>query len=147
MRTSALAPLALAAALMLTIGGCASSDEPAQNDGSQSSSDEADEPSASDESESSASSDLAPVLTDAPAAGGPQVSLTAGGFEPADLTINAGDVVTFTAGDDGIYGLIVNQLDGVTVTGGLAEYYQFNDAGTYYLKEDISGNTGTITVE
>ena len=147
MRTPALAPLALAAALLLTIGGCASADVAAQDDSSQSSSDEADVPSASDEAESTGSSDLVPVLTDAPAAGGPQVSLTAAGFEPADLTVKAGDVVTFTAGDDGIYGLIVNELDGVTVTGGLEEYYQFNDAGTYYLKEDISGNTGTITVE
>lgn len=149
MRTSALAPLALAAALLLTIGGCAAADDSSSGDGtSQSSSDDADDsdvPSSSDEAESG-SSDLAPVLTNEPAAGGPQVTLSASGFDPAELTISAGDVVTFST-EEGIYGLIVNNLDSVTVASSLPEYYQFNDAGTYYLKEDISGNTATITVE
>ena len=145
MRTSALAPLALAAALLLTIAGCAADEPTSTDDTSQSSSD--DDEDAVDETEDSGTSDLVPVLTNEPAAGGPAVVITASGFEPGDLTVSSGDVVTFTSGDDGIYGLIVNQLDGVTVASSLPEYYQFNDAGTYYLKEDISGNTGTITVE
>ena len=145
MRTSALAPIALAAALLLTIGGCAAADDTSTGDDtSQSSSDDSDD---SGESNDSGTSDLVPVLTDAPATPGPQVAITASGFEPGDLTVTSGDVVTFTSGDGGIYGLIVNQLDGVTVASSLPEHYQFNDAGTYYLKEDISGNTGTITVE
>ena len=151
MRTSALAPIALAAALLLTIGGCAADEPTSTDDTSQSSSDDDDEDTddteATEESDDTATSDLVPVLTNEPAAGGPQVAITADGFEPSDLTVSAGDVVTFTSGDDGMYGLIVNQLDGVTVARSLPEYYQFNDPGTYYLTEDISGNTGTITVE
>jgi len=145
MKTSALAPLVLAAALLLTVAGCAADEPTSTDDTSQSSSD--DDEDAVDETEDSGTSDLVPVLTNEPAAGGPAVVITASGFEPGDLTVSSGDVVTFTSGDDGIYGLIVNQLDGVTVASSLPEYYQFNDAGTYYLKEDISGNTGTITVE
>ena len=145
MKTSALAPLALAAALLLTVAGCAADEPTSTDDTSQSSSD--DDEDAVDETEDSGTSDLVPVLTNEPAAGGPAVVITATGFVPGDLTVSSGDVVTFTSGDDGIYGLIVNQLDGVTVASSLPEYYQFNDAGTYYLKEDISGNTGTITVE
>lgn len=146
MRTSALAPLALAAALLLTVGGCAAADDTSTGDDtSQSSSDDSDVPSSSDEAESG-TSDLAPVLTNEPAAGGPQVTLSASGFDPAELTISSGDVVTFST-EEGIYGLIVNQLDSVTVASSIPEYYQFNDVGTYYLKEDISGNTATITVE
>lgn len=145
MKTSALAPLVLAAALLLTVAGCAADEPTSTDDTSQSSSD--DDEDAVDETEDSGTSDLVPVLTNEPAAGGPAVVITASGFEPGDLTVSSGDIVTFTSGDDGIYGLIVNQLDGVTVASSLPEYYQFNDAGTYYLKEDISGNTGTITVE
>ncbi len=145
MRTSALAPLALAAALLLTVAGCAAGDDTSSSDDTSQSSSDDDVPSSSDEAESG-SSDLVPVLTDEPAAGGPQVVLSASGFDPAELTISSGDVVTFST-EDGTYALIVNQLDQVTVASSLPEYYQFNDAGTYYLKEDISGNTATITVE
>ena len=146
MRTSALAPLALAAALLLTVGGCAAADDSSTGDDtSQSSSDDSDVPSSSDEAEGG-TSDLVPVLTNEPAAGGPQVVLSASGFDPAELTISSGDVVTFST-EEGIYGLIVNQLDSVTVASSIPEYYQFNDVGTYYLTEDISGNTATIIVE
>jgi hypothetical protein len=147
MRTSVLAPLALAAALLLTVAGCAADEPTSSDDTSQSSSDDDDDSDAVDETEDTGTSDLVPVFTDAPATPGPEVVITADGFEPADLTVSSGDVVTFTSGDDGMYGLIVNQLDGVTVARSIPEYYQFNDPGTYYLTEDISGNTGTITVE
>ena len=145
MRTSALAPLALAAALLLTVAGCAADAPTSSDDTSQS--EDADTDTDTDTGDNTGTSDLVPVFTDAPATPGPQVAITANGFEPDDLTVSAGDIVTFTSGDDGMYGLIVNQLDGVTVARSIPEYYQFNDPGTYYLKEDISGNTGTITVE
>src|SRR6187402_2182715 len=100
MRTSALAPIALAAALLLTIGGCAADEPTSTDDTSQSSSDdddeETDDTEATEESDDTATSDLVPVLTNEPAAGGPQVAITADGFEPSDLTVSAGDVVTFT---------------------------------------------------
>jgi len=147
MRISALAPLALAAALLLTVGGCAAADDDTSQSSSDDSGDSADSdvPSASDEADGG-SSDLAPVLTNEPAAGGPQMVLSASGFDPAELTISAGDVVSFTT-EEGIYGLIVNQLDAVTVARSIPEYYQFNEVGTYYLSEDITGNTAIITVE
>jgi plastocyanin len=139
MRTSA---LAIAAVLLLTLGGCAS-DTLTTDQGSQT---DTDVPSSSDEAEQTGTSDLEPVLTNEPAAGGPQMVLSAAGFSPSELTISSGDVVSFTA-EDGMYSLIVNQLSGVTVTSSLPEYYQFNDAGKYYLTEDLTGNTATITVE
>lgn len=149
MRTSALAPLALAAALLLTAAGCAADEPTSTDDTSQNADTDADTDNSTDTEsvDDAGTSDLVPVFTDAPATPGPQMAITADGFEPADLTVSAGDIVTFTSGDDGMYGLIVNQLDGVTVARSIPEYYQFNDPGTYYLKEDISGNTGTITVE
>ena len=146
MRTSALAPIALAAALLLTVGGCAATADDTSSSDDSSQVDDGDVPAASDEAEATGTSDLEPVLVNEPAAGGPQMVLSADGFSPSELTVSPGDVVSFTT-EDGIYGLIVNQLDGVTVTSSLPEYYQFNDAGKYYLKEDISGNTATITVE
>jgi plastocyanin len=150
MRISALAPIALAAALLLTVGGCAATADVSTGDeSSQSSSDDegVDDTEATEETEESGMSDLVPVFTDAPATPGPEMVLSAAGFEPSSLTVASGDIVTFTSNDGGIYGLIVNQLDSVTVTDSLPEYYQFNDAGTYYLIEDISGATATITVE
>ena len=144
MRTPAIAAAALA--LLLTITGCAAADD-ATGDSSQGEQiDVGEVPSSSDEAENTGTSDLVAVLTDAPPAGGPQMVLSASGFEPAELTVASGDVVSFTT-EDGIYGLIVNDLDGVTVASSLPEYYQFNDVGTYYLTEDITGNTATITVE
>ena len=48
---------------------------------------------------------------------------------------------------DGIDAVIVGPLDGATVTKGLFETFTFSAADTYPVKEDISGNTATITVE
>ncbi len=60
--------------------------------------------------------------------------------------MSAGDKVTFVAGDDGIYGVIVGDVDGRTVTGGLYESFELPQAGTVDVSEEISGNTATIEV-
>lgn len=144
MRTPALAPLALAAALLLTLAGC-TADAPTSTDDSSQADD-----SGTDEqpSEDAATSDLAPVLTDAPADGGPVIEISsADGMSPSELTISAGDVVSFVTGDGSFHGLVVNQLASVTVADNLPEYYQFNDPGTYYVSDELSDATAVITVE
>ena len=83
-------------------------------------------------------------LTDTPAA---TVVINEGGFSPGDVTVSVGDVVQFTTDDDGIYGVIVGDLDGYTVTGGLDEAFLFEQPGSYPVREDISGAEATITVE
>ena len=144
MRTSALAPVAIAAALLLTLVGCGDdSTSSTPSDGtSQSDSDDT----ATDDS-GGGSSDLAPVLVDAPAESAATVTFTNGSIAPAETAIHSGDVVTFTSGDGGTYGLVVNQLDSVTVANGLDEYYQFTDAGSYDVSDLVSGSSAVITVE
>jgi plastocyanin len=100
-----------------------------------------------EETESSSGEFGTAVLADGEAPAERTISITADGFEPATLTIAVGDNVTFKDGDDGIYGVIVGDLDGVTVTGGLIETFEFPEPGTYPVEEDISGATATIVVE
>ena len=76
------------------------------------------------------------------------VTIGPDGFDPAEISVAVGDVVQFTAGDnDGVYGVIVNDLDGYTVTSGIDEYFSVDVAGTYPVTEDISEATATITAE
>ena len=49
-------------------------------------------------------------------------------------------------GDEGIYGVILGDLDGYTVTTGLNGAFRFDAPGTYAVREDITGNAATITV-
>ncbi len=143
MRTSALAPVAIAAALLLTLAGCGDDATPStSDDSSQSDSSDTDDAPADD-----GTSNLVPVLVDAPAESAATVTFSGSTIDPADTTIHSGDVVTFTSGDGGTYGLVINQLDSVTVATGLNEYYQFNDAGKYYVSDLVTESSAVITVE
>jgi plastocyanin len=86
-----------------------------------------------------------PVYVDGQAPPERTITIVDGAFEPSDLTIAAGETVTFVT-EEGIYGVIVGGLDGYTVTTGLYGTFQFDAPGTYPVREDISGNTATITV-
>ncbi len=86
------------------------------------------------------------VLADGEAPPERTISVSADGFEPDTLTIAAGENVTFKASDDGIYAVLVGSLDGATVNGGLIETFDFPDAGTYPVLEDISGAQATVIV-
>ncbi len=144
MRTSALAPVALAAALLLTLAGCGDeATPPASDDSSQTDTDtDTDAPAADD-----GTSDLVPVFVDAPDTSAATVTFSGSTIDPAETTIHSGDVVTFTSGDGGTYGLVINNLDSVTVATGLNEYYQFNDAGKYYVSDLVTESSAVITVE
>lgn len=87
------------------------------------------------------------VLTDGEAPAERTITVVGRAFEPNTLTIKVGDIVTFKAGDKEITSVIVGDLSGATVTGGLIETFKFSAPGTYPVKEDISGNTATIIVE
>lgn len=87
------------------------------------------------------------VLADGEAPPERTITMSDTAFTPSSLTIDKGQNVTFKAGADGIYAVIVGRLDGVTVTGGLIETFDFPEAGTYTISEDLNGYTGTITVE
>lgn len=69
------------------------------------------------------------------------------GFDPGDASVAVGDVVEFSAADDGIYGVIVGDLDGYTVTSGIDEYFRFDAPGSYAVTEDVSSASMTVTVE
>lgn len=153
LRPAAAASLSLA--LALGLGACGGDDEPADSSAGESSS-SADDGSADEEApEEEAPEEEAPA--DSPAGGVTYVDSTEpaadtivvdeGGFTADTSTIEVGDVVLFIPGDEGIYGVIVGDLDGYTVTTGLNGAFRFDLPGTYAVREDITGNTATITVE
>ncbi|WP_309649602.1 hypothetical protein [Nocardioides sp.] len=161
LRPAAAASLSLA--LALGLGACGGDDEPADSSAGESSS-PADDATADEEAggeageeagEEEAPDEEAPA--DSPAGGVTYVDSTEpaadtivvdeGGFTADTSTVEVGDVVLFIPGDEGIYGVIVGDLDGYTVTTGLNGAFRFDLPGTYAVREDITGNTATITVE
>ena len=142
MRTSALAPIVVAAALLLTLAGCGDEATPPASDDSSQTDTDTDTPATDD-----GTSDLVPVFVDAPDTSAATVTFSGSTIDPAETTIHSGDVVTFTSGDGGTYGLVINNLDSVTVANGLNEYYQFNDAGKYYVSDLVTESSAVITVE
>jgi plastocyanin len=84
------------------------------------------------------------VSTEATAAN--TVLLGASGFSPTTLSVALGDTVTFKADGKGVFAVLVGDLPGATVTGGLTESFSFSKPGTYSITEEISGNSATITV-
>lgn len=144
----------LALTLALGLGACGGDDEPedaSSTPGATSSEPDESEPTP-EEPEETEPEEGAPAggvvfvdNVDSPAA---SVTVSDAGFDPAETTVAVGDVVVFTtAGGDGIFGVIVGDLDGYTVTTGLDESFRFDAPGTYEVREDISGNTATVTVE
>lgn len=154
LRPTAMAALGLT--LALGLGACGGDDEPEGSDGGTSATDApADEP--ADEPAGEETADAEEPAADSPAGGVTYVDTTEpaadtivvdeGGFTADTSTIGVGDVVLFIPGDEGIYGVIVGDLDGYTVTTGLNGAFRFDLPGTYAVREDITGNTATITVE
>jgi plastocyanin len=84
------------------------------------------------------------VSTEATAAN--TVLLGASGFSPTSLSVSLGDTVTFTADGKGVFAVLVGDLPGATVSGGLIESFSFSKPGTYSVTEEISGNSAIITV-
>ncbi|MEP6482274.1 MAG: hypothetical protein ABJA94_09730 [Rhodoglobus sp.] len=130
-------------ALLLGLVGCTATTA----DDTSASGDTGSSAAADDTSEAPAVTDAVPTLTDAPAAGGPSMALSATSIDPATLSISVGDVVTFTSGDGSVHGLVINGLDSVSVAKSLEEYYKFTEAGTYAVSDELSTATATITVQ
>ncbi|MCW2756946.1 MAG: hypothetical protein JWO46_692 [Nocardioidaceae bacterium] len=140
----------LSAVFLVGLSGCGGDDS--STDSSTGSSDGGSSESASSDAGGSDDADDA----DAPAGGAvfvdtsgspaATVSITDDGFDPADTSVSVGDVVTFTAPGGGVFGVIVSDIEGKTVTEGLDESFRFDKPGSYPVKEDVSGATATITV-
>lgn len=153
LRPAAAASLSLT--LALGLGACGGDDEPADSSAGESSSPADDATTDEEAGEEEAPDEEAPA--DSPAGGVTYVDSTEpaadtivvdeGGFTADTSTIEVGDVVLFIPGDEGIYSVIVGDLDGYTVTTGLNGAFRFDAPGTYAVREDITGNTATITVE
>jgi plastocyanin len=148
MRTSKFLSAAVAV-IALTAAGCSSdSSSDASSDASSEASADAStaDTTAGVDTTGAATAGGMPVLANGEAPAERTISITSAGFSPTALTIAVGENVTFVSGDDGTYAVLVGGLDGATVTGGLIETFEFPEAGTYTVVEDISGATATITV-
>lgn len=148
-------PRALAA--LLLVGGLAacSSDKAADSTSSG-------ESVAAEANETAAVTDPAPVETsaeaeaDAAPSGGvtltdgeapPERTIVMAGdtMTPNALSIKVGENVTFKTGDE-LHAVIVGDLDGATVNGGLIETFVFTKPGNYPVRDDLTSATATITV-
>lgn len=88
------------------------------------------------------------VLTDPPE-GEPAATLTLDdtGFDQDAVTVPVGGVVRVTSTDGGPHGVIVADLDGASVMGGLDEWFRFDQPGSYPVSDEITGATATVVVE
>jgi plastocyanin len=146
--------LAAAAVLALSLTACGSGDD--GSDGGDAGGSEPAQSAPSTPSDAQVASQEA-AGGDAPAGGvtfvdtvkKPAATLAIGadGFARAETTVSVGDVVRVTAGDDGTYGITVNDLPSYTVTTGLDEFFRFEEPGTYAIGEEVSGATATITAD
>ena len=121
-------------------------DTPAASDQS----DDAADDDGDDDSDDSAENPAEPVFTEGPGdvtLSFASATLGEGEFDQSEITISVGQTVEFVNTGDQVGAVEVAGLDGVTISGGLKEYYRFDVAGTYSVEEDISGATATIIVE
>ncbi|KRA29917.1 MULTISPECIES: cupredoxin domain-containing protein [unclassified Nocardioides] len=119
-------------------------DDAADDDGDDSTDDD------SDDSADSAENPAEPVFTEGPGDATlsfASATLGEGEFDQSEITISVGQTVEFVNTGDQVGAVEVAGLDGVTISGGLKEYYRFDVAGTYSVEEDISGATAMIIVE
>jgi plastocyanin len=151
--------LAVTSILVLGVSGCGDDKKADTAVGSEGSAVAASDPAAPGTPETEATDTQAPAndsTSASPAGGAALVSteatsantilLSASGFSPTTLSVAVGDTVTFKADGKGVFAVLVGDLPGATVTGGLVESFSFSKPGTYSVTEEISGNSATITV-
>lgn len=68
-------------------------------------------------------------------------------FDPAELEVGVGDVITFQAADDaGSHAVTFDGSNTYTISGGLTESFTIDAPGTYTASELLTNATMTITV-
>ena len=88
------------------------------------------------------------TLVDGPAQAERTITLHADGtFEPDELTVAVGEVVTFeAAADAGTHAVTFDGSDSYTITGGLTESFTIDEPGTYTASDLVGDARATITV-
>jgi len=80
--------------------------------------------------------------------GAADVQLLRGGFDPEELTVSAGTVVTWKNMDDRIHIVVlVGGERSPRLSEGDIFEYEFEEAGTYTIMDSVFGFKGTVTVE
>ena len=80
--------------------------------------------------------------------GAEDVQVLRGGFDPEELTVSAGTVVTWKNMDDRVHIiLLVGGERGPRLEEGDIFEYEFEEAGTYEVMDSIFGFKGTVIVE
>jgi plastocyanin len=169
--TRRLAPLGLCAALAVGAVSCSKSDDSADSkattttaakassgsdtsssDGTDSKSTDTGSESGSDSGSGSgtAKGDGSKVtLTDGEATAANTVTFNADGtFSPSELSVPAGEKVTFKAAPDaGTHAVrFGSSTDTFTISGGLIETFTISEPGTYTVTEDLTNATMTLKI-
>jgi len=80
--------------------------------------------------------------------GAADVQVLRGGFDPEELTVSAGTVVTWKNMDDRVHiVLLVGGERSPRLNEGDIFEYEFEEAGTYTIMDSVFGFKGTVTVE
>jgi len=80
--------------------------------------------------------------------GAEDVQVLRGGFDPEELTVSAGTVVTWKNMDDGTHIVnIIGEQTSPTLKAGDIFEYKFEEAGTYIVMDAVMKFKGTVVVE
>ena len=80
--------------------------------------------------------------------GAADVQVLRGGFDPEELTVSAGTVVTWKSMDDRIHIVVlVGGERSPRLSEGDIFEYEFDEAGTYQVMDAVFGFKGTVIVE
>lgn len=90
----------------------------------------------------------APAEEEKPVGGAADVQVLRAGFDPEELTVSVGTVVTWKNMDDRVHiVLLVSGERSPRLEEGDTFEYEFEEAGTYTIRDAIFKFKGTVTVE
>lgn len=90
----------------------------------------------------------APVEEEKPVGGAADVQVLRAGFDPEELTVSVGTVVTWKNMDDRVHIiLLVGGERSPRLNEGDTFEYEFEEAGIYTIMDSVFGFKGTVTVE
>ena len=80
--------------------------------------------------------------------GAEDIQILRGGFDPEELAVSAGTVVTWKNTDDGTHIVnIIGEQTSPTLKAGDIFEYKFEEAGTYIVMDAVMKFKGTVVVE